>query len=74
MKKKDTLHIYKRLSRESKNSHSLENQERLGIKKSVELDMNYEIHDEDVVSGGSDTLENRPVFSELIDRIMNDEI
>ena len=73
---KETLHIYKRVSTESqdKDGHSLEYQEDLGIKKSEELGMDYQIHNEGSKSGSGEDLGDRPVLSNLMSMVRGGEV
>ena len=74
--KKDTLHLYKRVSTDQQEieGHSLEYQEDLGIKKSQELGMDYKIHNEGSKSGSGDDLEKRPVLSNLMTMVRGGEV
>ena len=67
MKKKETLYIYTRISsRSQEDGSSLETQKELGIKKSKELGMDYEVRDEGTQSSSHDDLDNRPVLETLL--------
>ena len=60
MKKKETLYIYTRISsRSQEDGSSLETQKELGIKKSKELGMDYEVRDEGTQSSSHDDLDNQ---------------
>lgn len=66
-----TLHIYTRVSTTNQEDEgtSLETQKELGIKKSLELGMDYQIWDEGGQSSSKDDLSNRPVLSDLLIKI-----
>jgi len=62
--KKEVLHIYTRVSTVSQKEkgHSLDYQKDLGITKSKELKMDYQIWDEGSQSGGKDDLSNLSTY------------
>ena len=64
---KETLHIYTRVSSAvQEEGTSLETQKELGIKKSKELGMKYQIWNEGAASSHHENLTNRPKISELL--------
>ena len=64
---KDILHIYTRVSSAvQEEGTSLETQKELGIKKSKELGMKYQIWNEGAASSHHENLTNRPKISELL--------
>ena len=64
---KEILHIYTRVSSAvQEEGTSLETQKELGIKKSKELGMNYQIWNEGAASSHHENLTNRPKISELL--------
>ena len=73
MKKKETLHIYTRVSTriQEDDGTSLDTQRDLGIKKSEELKMDYELWNEGSASSHHEELLNRPKLMELLDAIEN---
>ena len=70
MSKKETLHIYTRVSsRGQVGGTSLDTQKEKGIKLSEQLGMNYKIWNEGHGSGFEEFSEFRPVFSSLLEKI-----
>lgn len=66
----ETLHIYSRVSTDQQEDNtSLEQQKRKGIDVSDRLGFNYRIWNEGVGSSSKDTLDNRPVISELLQSV-----
>ena len=64
---KEILHIYTRVSSAvQEEGTSLETQKELGIKKSKELGMKYQIWNEGAASSHHENLTNRPKISELL--------
>jgi len=64
---KEILHIYTRVSSAiQEEGTSLETQKELGIKKSKELGMKYQIWNEGAASSHHENLKNRPKISELL--------
>ena len=72
MKKKETLHIYTRVSsRIQEEGTSLDTQREHGIKKAQELGMHYEVHNEGSQSSKYEDLHNRPVLEQLEEDIVS---
>ena len=72
---KDILHIYTCVSiAVQEEGTSLETQKELGIKKSKELGMKYQIWNEGAASSHHENLTNRPKISELSFDIENGNI
>ena len=73
MKKKETLHIYTRVSTriQEDDGTSLDTQREYGIKKAQELGMHYEVHNEGSQSSKYEDLHNRPVLEQLEKDILN---
>jgi DNA invertase Pin-like site-specific DNA recombinase len=69
--KKETLYIYLRVSTEKqeKEGYSLEAQEKTGIQKAKQLNMDYKIFNEESESSKYETIENRPILQKLISLI-----
>ena len=64
---KEILHIYTRVSSAvQEEGTSLETQKELGIKKSKELGMKFQIWNEGAASSHQENLTNRPKISELL--------
>ena len=75
MSKKETLHIYTRVSTSNQiDGTSIDIQKDNGIELSKKLDMNYKIWNEGHGSGFEDFSEFRPVFSRLLEDIKNGKI
>jgi len=71
----EILHIYTRVSSSvQEEGTSLETQKELGIKKSKELGMKYQIWNEGAASSHHENLTNRPKIAELILEIQNGTI
>ena len=70
------LHIYTRVSTsvQEVEGTSLENQKNLGIKKSLELGLQYKVWNEGGQSSFKDDLDNRPQLVELLSEIENGKI
>lgn len=66
-----TLHIYTRVSTsvQEDDGTSLDTQRELGIERSKNLDMTYQIWNEGSQSSSKDDLSNRPVLTELLEKI-----
>jgi len=74
-RKKDTLHIYRRVStRTQEEQYSLDIQLEKGIDKSKSLKMEYKDWLEGGVSGSSELLSDRPVLKELFDEIVKGNV
>lgn len=72
---KEILHIYTRVSSAvQEEGTSLETQKELGIKKSKELGMKYQIWNEGAASSYHENLTNRPKIAELLLEIQNGTI
>ena len=64
---REYLHIYTRVSSAiQEEGTSLETQKELGIKKSKELNMKYQIWNEGAASSHHENLTNRPKIAELL--------
>ena len=75
MSKKETLHIYTRVSTSNQiGNTSTDEQKDNGIELSKRLNMDYEIHDEGHGSGFSEFSEFRPVFSKVLQKIKDGKI
>jgi site-specific DNA recombinase len=72
---KDSIAIYVRVSSDHQalKGHSLEAQIKLGIQKAESLSMNYEIFKEAGESAKYETLDNRPMLTNLVKRIESGE-
>ena len=72
----NTLHIYTRVSTSTQEEKgtSLESQEKLGIEKAEELGFKHKVWNEGGASSNFETLENRPVLLELLEKINRDEV
>ena len=67
MKKKETLHIYTRVStRIQEEGTSLDTQRELGIKKAKELGYKHQVWNEGGASSNNEDLQNRPKMSQLL--------
>ena len=73
MKKKETLHIYTRVSTriQEDDGTSLDTQRDVGIKKSKDLQMDYELWNEGAASSHHEDLLNRPKLMELMNEVEN---
>ena len=73
---KEILHIYTRVSStiQEEDGTSLTTQKELGIETANKLGMGYKVWNEGGKSSSSDTLENRPVLTELLSLIDSGEI
>ena len=70
MKKKETLHIYTRVStRTQEKGESLDTQKELGKKKAKELGYKHQVWNEGGASSHHDDNKNRPVLQKLINQI-----
>jgi len=75
MSKKETLHIYTRVSTSNQiDGTSIDIQKENGIKLSKQLDMDYKIWNEGHGSGFEEFSEFRPVFSRLLENIKDGKI
>ena len=75
MSKKETLHIYTRVSTSNQvDGTSIDIQKDNGIELSKKLDMNYKIWNEGHGSGFEDFSEFRPVFSRMLENIKDGKI
>ena len=75
MSKKETLHIYTRVSTSGQvDGTSLDVQKDNGIELSNKLDMNYKLWNEGHGSGFEEFSEFRPVFSRLLENINDEKI
>ena len=75
MNKKEVLHIYRRVStNEQSKKYSLKNQLDGGIKKSVQLNMDYQDWNEEGVSGSSENIEDREILQQLYLKLQLGEI
>jgi len=74
-KKKDTLHIYRRVSTsKQEEQYSLGIQLRKGIKKSESLKMEYKDWCEGGESGSGESINDRPILKNLVDGIYSGEV
>ena len=73
---KETLHIYTRVSTtiQEDDGTSLHTQKELGIERSKKLGMKYKLWNEGSQSSSKDDLSNRPVLSEVLQKIDDGEI
>jgi site-specific DNA recombinase len=73
---KEILHIYMRVSSQSQvdDGTSMETQKEIGIRKSTELGLDYKIWDEGGQSSSKDDLSNRPVLTQLLDKVEQGEV
>ena len=75
MSKKETLHIYTRVSTSNQlDGTSLDIQKEKGIKISKQLGMEYKIWNEGHGSGFEEYSEFRPVFSRLLENIKDGKV
>ena len=75
MSKKETLHIYTRVSTSNQvGNTSIDEQKDNGIELSKRLKMDYVIHDEGQGSGFSEFSEFRPIFSNVLQKIKDGKI
>ena len=75
MTKKETLHIYTRVSTSNQiDGTSIDIQKENGIKLSKQLDMDYKIWNEGHGSGFEEFSEFRPVFSRLLENIKDGKV
>ena len=75
MSKKETLHIYTRVSTSGQvGNTSIDEQIDNGIELSNRLNMDYEIHDEGHGSGFEEFSEFRPVFSNVLKKVKDEKI
>ena len=75
MSKKETLHIYTRVSTSGQvGNTSIDEQIDNGIELSNRLNMDYEIHDEGHGSGFEEFSEFRPVFSNVLKKVKDGKI
>ena len=75
MSKKETLHIYTRVSTSNQiDGTSIDIQKENGIKLSKQLDMDYKIWNEGHGSGFEEFSEFRPVFSRLLENIKDGKV
>ena len=72
----ETLHIYTRVSSitQEEDGTSLETQKELGITCAKKNGFNYKIWNEGAQSSAKDDLTNRPVLTQLLDEITNQNI
>ena len=64
---KEVLHIYTRVSSSIQvEGTSLKTQKEIGIKLAVQLNMDFEVHNEGGRSSANDDLRNRPIMLELL--------
>lgn len=72
---KEILHIYTRVSSDSQEDNtSLKSQEKNGILVAEQKNFNHKIWNEGVGSSSKETLENRPVLSELLAECANGNV
>ena len=70
MSKKNTLHIYTRVSTSNQiGGTSIDVQKDNGIELSKKLNMDYKIHNEGFGSGFSEFSEFRPVFRKVLEKV-----
>jgi len=75
MKKREILHIYRRVStNEQSTKYSLGDQLSSGIKKSIELGMDYQDWNEEGMSGSSENIEDREVLLDLYTKLQLGEV
>jgi DNA invertase Pin-like site-specific DNA recombinase len=75
MSKKETLHIYRRVSTgEQSKKYSLGNQLEYGIKKSKKLEMDYQDWNEEGKSGSSEKIEDRIVLTRMYSQLQMGKI
>ena len=75
MSKKNTLHIYTRVSTSNQiGGTSIDVQKDNGIELSKKLNMDYKIHNEGFGSGFSEFSEFRPVFRKVLEKVKKGEI
>lgn len=72
----ETLHIYTRVTTTSQveEGTSIETQKEIGIKKSKELGFKYKIWNEGGQSSNRDDLVNRPVLTQLLDKVEQGQV